>query len=157
MSKDRSSAGPAFQLGDFAEFADALNDQREQTETVVRLALKRVGERSPSDVLDELRTVAHSLDDTLVSLEHAAEELRVQNNALFEARSELEDMSAVFRDLFELAPTACFVTNPETRIQYLNQAACSLLRRSRNSLAGKPLISHVPLEHRAATASAHSR
>jgi len=98
MSKDRSSAGPAFQLGDFAEFADALNDQREQTETVVRLALKRVGERSPSDVLDELRTVAHSLDDTLVSLEHAAEELRVQNNALFEARSELEDMSAVFRD-----------------------------------------------------------
>lgn len=57
MSKGVDAAN---RLGDFARFADALNDQREHTETIVRLALKRVGERPPTDVRDELRTVAHT-------------------------------------------------------------------------------------------------
>jgi PAS domain-containing protein len=93
--------------------------------------------------------VSRALDGTLGDLDRAAEELRVQNEALFSARLELEGSSAVFRDLFELAPCAYVVTDSDTGIIYANDAACTLLQRPKNALAGKPLICFVPLEHRA--------
>ena len=141
---------PAPGVSEFAEFADALEGQRVQSERVVRLALRRAGDHSSTVVLDELNAVARAIDGTLGNLDRAAEELRTQNEALFAARVELESASAVFLDLFELAPAAYMVTTPDTRVVYANRAACTLLGRQKNALAGKPLICHVPLEDRAA-------
>lgn len=76
----------------------------------------------------------------------------MQNEALFAARVELEESSAHFRELFDLAPSAYFVTTPEMRITYINQAACSLLRRSNNALVGHPLVCFVPLAYRTVSA-----
>src|SRR5215216_5339932 len=70
-------------LSEFAEFADALQGQRMQSERVVRLALRRVGDRYPGGVVDEMNDVANALESTLQDLDRAVEELRVQNEALF--------------------------------------------------------------------------
>lgn len=136
-------------LSDFAEFAETLRDQRAQHEQVVRLALSRVGDRFPDALVrDELSDVSRVVEGTLGDLDRATEELCIQNEALFSARLELEGVSAMFRALFELAPCAYLVTTTDTKILYANNAACGLLKRPKNALAGKPLIAYVPLEER---------
>jgi PAS domain-containing protein len=142
------SVEPNTDVSEFAEFADALRGQRAQSERVVRHALHRVDERHPGRFLDEMRDISRVIDGTLGELDRAAEELRVQNEALLAARVDLEGTSLLFHDLFELAPSAYVVTTAETRILYVNQEACSLLGRHKNALAGKPLICYVPLEER---------
>ena len=49
----------------------------------------------------------------------------MQNDALFAARTEVEDAYARFRDFFEFAPAAYVVTTPDTRVRYANPTACS--------------------------------
>jgi PAS domain S-box-containing protein len=144
-------------FGEFAEFAEALRGQRLRTARVVRRALRRAGQRYPDALSEELNEVSQALDGTLGELDRAAEELRVQNEALFSARLELEGSSAVFRDLFESAPCAYLVTDSDTSIVYANDAACRLLQRPKNALAGKPLICFVPLEDRSAFRAAVAR
>jgi PAS domain-containing protein len=63
---------------------------------------------------------------------------------------ELEGTSALFRDFFELAPSAYLVTGTDARfrILYANQAACTLLDARKNALAGKHFICFVPPEDR---------
>jgi len=144
-------------FGEFAEFAEALRGQRLRTARVVRRALRRAGQRYPDGASEELNELSRVLDGTLGQLDSAAEELRVQNEALFSARLELEGSSAVFRDLFESAPCPYVVTDSDTCILYANDAACSLLQRPKNALAGKPLICFVPLEDRPAFRAAVAR
>ena len=139
---------PQADLSDFAEFAETLRGDRIQNEQVVRRALRRAGQRTQGAAAEELTIVARAFDGALGGLDRAAEELRVQNEALFAARMELEGVSALFCDLFERAPCAYLVTSSDTRIRYANEAACSILRRPKNALAGKPLICFVPLEER---------
>jgi len=140
-------------ISEFADFADALFKQRRRSEKVVRLALNRAKAQSPVPV-NELNDVSRALDSALNVVEHAVEELRMQNDALFAARTEVEDAYAQFRDFFEFAPAAYVVTSPDTRVRYANQAACALLRLRRNGLVGQLLINWVPLEHRGAFRSA---
>jgi PAS domain-containing protein len=135
-------------LSEFAEFAETLRGDRIRSERIVRRALRRVGQETHGAAAEELTAVSRAFDGTLGRLDRAAEEIRVQNEALFEARMELEATSAFFCDLFERAPSAYLVTSPDTRIRYANEAACSILRRRKNALAGKPLICFVPLEDR---------
>jgi PAS domain-containing protein len=141
-------AEPTPDFGEFAEFADALHGKRAWSARVVRLAISRAGKRYPDGIGEELSEVSRALDGTLGDLDRAVEELRVQNEALFAARVELEDTSTLFHTLFELAPTPYLVTDPDTRILYANDQACALLRRAKNALSGKPLICFVPLEER---------
>ena len=143
------SLEPAPDPSSFADFADAIAGHRVRTERVVRDALGRVSARAV-DASSDLADMSIALDGTFRTLDTAAEELRVQNEALFAARIELEDASALFRDLFELAPTAYLVTTNETRIVYANEAACGLLRIAKNALSGKPFTCFIPLEERAA-------
>jgi len=142
------SVEPRPDFGEFAEFAETLRGQRVHTARVVRRALRRASSRYPEGFAEELNDVSRAFDGTLSDLDRATEELRAQNEALFSARLELEGSAAVFRDLFELAPCAYVVTDADTAIIYANDAACTLLHRSKNALAGKPLICFVPLEHR---------
>jgi len=146
-------SAPKPDLSEFADFADALLKQRRRGEQVVRRALNRAKARYPVPA-DELNVVSRALDNALNVVERAIEELRVQNDALFAARTEVEDAYAQFRDFFEFAPAAYVVTTPDTRVHYANHAACVLLGLRRNGLAGQLLISCVPLEHRVAFRSA---
>lgn len=141
---------PPPDFGEFAEFADALHGKRARSARVVRLAISRAGKRHPDGLSEELSDVSRALEGTLSDLDRAVEELRVQNEALFTARVELEDTSSLFHDLFELGPTPYLVTDVDTRILYANDQACALLRRAKNALSGKPLICFVPLEERSA-------
>ena len=134
----------------FAEFAEEVRDKRIHSEHIVRQALDRVGRRSPAATTDDLIDVSREMDSTFRTLDSAAEELLVQNEALFAARIELEGTSAFFRDLFELAPTAYLVTDFDACISYANVAACALLRCPKNYLVGKPLTCFVSLNERSA-------
>jgi len=148
------SAEPKPDVSEFAEFADALRKQRVRSEKVVRRALNRAKEHYPVPFAEELKEVSRALDNALNAIERAVEELHVQNDALFAARTEVEDAYAEFRDFFEFAPAAYVVTTPDTRVRYANHAACNMLGLRRNGLAGQLLISRVPLEHRGAFRSA---
>ena len=147
------SAEPKPDFSEFAEFADVLRKQRRRSEKLVRRALNRAKAHYPVP-LDELNDVGRALDNALAVVERAIEELRVQNDALFAARTEVEDAYAQFRDFFEFAPDAYVVTTPDTRVRYANHTACSLLGLRKNGLAGQLLISCVPLESRGAFRSA---
>ncbi len=142
------SVEPKPDVSEFADVADALHDQRVHSEQVVRRALSRAGDRFPDRVSEELNSVSRAVDCALDVVDRAVEGLRAQNDALFAARTELEGAHAQFCDFFELAPAAYIVTTPDTRILYANQAACALLGRQKNELAGRLLIGCVPLEHR---------
>jgi len=151
------SAEPKPDFSEFADFADTLRKQRLQSEQVVRRALNRAKAHYPVPLADELNDVSRALDSALNVIERAVEELHLQNDALFAARTEVEDAYAQFRDFFEFAPAAYVVTAPNTRVRYANHAACTLLGLRRNGLAGQLLISCVPLEHRGAFRSALMR
>jgi len=135
-------------MSEFAAYADAVRGHRIRSERVVRQALARMGSQHQPNVVEDLSAVSDELDGTYRSLDCAAEELLVQNEALFAARVELEGTSALFRDLFEFAPTPYLVTNADTRIIYANDAACDLLGCSKNMLVGKLLVSFVSLDER---------
>jgi len=148
------SAEPKPDVSEFADFADTLRKQRRRSEQIVRRALNRAKAHYPAPPAAELNDVSQALDNALDVIERAVEELHLQNDALFAARTEVEDAYAQFRDFFEFAPAAYVVTTPDTRVRYANHAACSLLGLRRNGLAGQLLISCVPLEHRGAFRSA---
>ena len=137
-------------ISTFADFAEAILGYRERTESIVRGALVRLSDHQPPRVCQELADVSRELEGTFRTLDNVAEELRTQNEALFAARVELEGASALFRDLFELAPTPYVVTTTETGIVYANDAACALLRVPKNALVGKPLTCFIALEERSA-------
>src|SRR5688572_26695107 len=141
---------PAPDISQFAEFAEEIRDKRVHSEYVFRQARSRVGRRFPAEFAEDLTDVSREIDGTFPILDTAAEELRVQNEALFAARTELEGTSAVFRDLFEFAPVAYLVTDADTRILYANVAASTLLRCPKNYLVRKPLTCFVSLNERMA-------
>jgi PAS domain S-box-containing protein len=144
------SAEPKPDFSEFADFTDALRKQRLRSEQLVRRALNRAKAHSPIPFAEELNDVSRALDNALNVIERAVEELHLQNDALFAARTEVEDAYAQFRDFFEFAPAAYVVTAPDTRVRYANHAACAMLGLRRNGLAGQLLITCVPLEHRGA-------
>lgn len=144
------SVEPKPDLSEFAEFADALHVQRVQSRQVVRHALARVSDHSSDGYSAELGAVSKAVDGALDVVERAVEELRMQNDALFAARTQLEGVHALFRDFFELAPAAYVVTSTDTRILYANHAACALFGNRKNALVGRLLVTRVPLENRAA-------
>ena len=135
-------------VSQFAEYADAVRGKSVDTERSVRQTLARVGRRWPPALRPELADVSRAIDSTFRTLDNVTEELRVQNEALFAARYDLEGTSSLFRDLFELAPTAYVVTNGDGHIEYANDATCALLRCPKNALVRKPLACFVSLEER---------
>ena len=135
-------------VSQFAEYADDVRGKSVRSERIVRRALARAGRLYPAALGTELADVSREIADTFRRLDGVTEELRVQNEALFAARYDLEGTSALFRELFELAPTAYVVTNADGYIEYANDAACALLRCPKNALVRKPLACFVSLEER---------
>jgi len=145
-------------VADFAEFAEALHAHGAESEQAVKTMIRRV-QRDASDGsgAEDLATASQVLEGTFHDIDRAVEELRVQNEALAAARFDLEESSAIFRDLFERAPFAYLVTTTTAHITFANDAACTLLRRSKNALAKKPLASFIPLAEREAFREALAR
>lgn len=88
---------------------------------------------SRAEALEDLRTC-------LEELKVAEEELQKQNDELATARQR-------YQELFDFAPDAYLVTDPEGIIQEANHAAVKLLRLPNGFIAGKPLLSFVAVEH----------
>nr|WP_199349504.1 PAS domain S-box protein [Nostoc flagelliforme] len=99
----------------------------------------------PADLLPQ---AFKELYNTLKIVQLAAEELYQQNEELIQTRNWLEAERQHYQDLFELAPDAYLVTNPEGIIQEANHTAAKLLNVSKHFLVGKPMINFVPLEER---------
>lgn len=78
----------------------------------------------------------------------AVEELRAQNDELIAIRQELEAERQRYKDLFEFAPDAYLVTDPEGVILEGNRAAAGLFNVSQKFLVGKPAIIFVSPEDR---------
>lgn len=105
---------------------------------------------------DDLETeqselVAESITQLQTGLEElqvAEEELRNQNTELIATRNALEEERERYREMFELAPDAYLVTDPEGVIQVANEAAARLLGIPDRFLIGKPLANYVSDEER---------
>jgi PAS domain S-box-containing protein len=73
----------------------------------------------------------------------AIEELRAQNDTLFEACARLERETARYRDLYDSAPDALVTTDERSTIVEANRASARLLGFPLEMLAGKLLIGFV--------------
>ena len=104
-----------------------------------------------------VRATAALLTGALSDLGQAEEELRVQNEALFAAHTELEAEQRAVLDLFECAPVAYAVTTADGRVLRVNQEAFELLGQPVNLTAGKPLAVFVAAQDRAAFRHALAR
>ena len=88
------------------------------------------------------------MTEMLEELQVAEEELHVQNDHLMEAARTIEEGRERYHSLFEAAPDPYLVTDGEGVIREANRAAVALLGASPRALAGKPLITFVPLSER---------
>ena len=145
-------------VAEFAEFADALHAHGAEGEQAVKSMLQRVRPNAlDAFAAEDLASASHALEGAFHDIDRAVEELKVQNEALASARFDLEESSAIFRDLFERAPFAYVVTTTTAHITFANDAACTLLRRPKNALTHKPLSAFVPLDEREAFRQALAR
>lgn len=148
---------------DLGGSAEECGERRRRAEMLHQPLLRALGlaAHDRAGCSDATRATMHAtsdlLSDTFAELGEVEEELRMQNEALFAARFELEQEQQVFRDLFDLAPTASLVTTETGRILRLNQAALDLFARPTNALVGKPLAAYVALGDRPAFRTALCR
>jgi PAS domain S-box-containing protein len=94
----------------------------------------------PYDLLPE---AFKELYTTSKMVQLAVEELQEQNEELLQTRNLLETQRQHYQYLFEFAPTAYLLSNPQGIIQESNRAAAELLNISQNFLVGKPIINFI--------------
>lgn len=116
-------------------------DHLQQRLDALRSLTAQVGTALDPRQLEELSSALEQVQFTEVEMKH-------QNAELAAARDALEVERSHYRDLFELAPDANFVTNRDGLVSEANQAAAQLLNVERELLIGKPLEVFVPLEDR---------
>lgn len=137
-------------ISEFQRFSDSLREQSEEMRRAAPRLLEGAGDELPPNARASLVRASSMLESTLVSLEAAAEEMQVQNDALFDAHVEMESEGQFYRQLFDLAPAACLVTSPEAQITHANVAATCLFGRPTNALVGRLLVGLVELPERGA-------
>ena len=146
-----------YHASDFAEFTDDLHARRSAVSAGAPGALAALDASVAPTQRPLLEQTSRLLDDAVNALVDAEDELRSQNEALFAASTELEASAAVYREFFDAAPAAYFVTTPDARVTHANRAASVLLRRATNALVGKPLACFVALDERSAFRTALAR
>ncbi|MCL1465061.1 PAS domain-containing sensor histidine kinase [Argonema galeatum] len=90
-----------------------------------------------------LRESLEELTCSLHELQVASEEVRQQNEELIATRLEVEAERQRYQEMFEFAPDAYLVTNPEGVIWEANFLAGKLLNVNCDRLIGKPLVVFV--------------
>jgi PAS domain S-box-containing protein len=119
-----------------------LNSFRRQIESMQwRIEALRPGNSPDSPELLE------ALETTMEELRVAVEELRRTNEALRDSRAEVEAERRRYRDLFDLAPDAYFVTDLQGIVREANRAAVARLNLDPQFLVGKPLFVFLPEEN----------
>ena len=113
-------------------------------------ALAQHTEGSPQDLAKLLPEVAENLGCALEELHVSEEELRQQNEELAASRVQIEAERRRYQELFDLAPDAYLVSDLAGIIQEANRAAGELVRRRREFLIGKPLVTFIAGPDRAA-------
>ncbi len=93
-----------------------------------------------------LADLERQLEATLYDLNIHQEELRVQNEELARSREQREALLAKYSILFEHAPVGYFICDRRQRLLECNRAAALLLNVRRETLIGKPVISHLRRE-----------
>jgi PAS domain S-box-containing protein len=91
-----------------------------------------------------------SLEELSIALEElhvASEELRRQNEERLASLAALGAESKRYKELFDFAPDAYFVTDCKGKIEEANQAAATWLNVASSRLSSKPLSVFVALPH----------
>ncbi len=91
-----------------------------------------------------------SLEELSIALEElhvASEELRRQNEERLASLAALAAESKRYKELFDFAPDAYFVTDCKGKIEEANQAAATWLNVASSRLSSKPLSVFVALPH----------
>jgi PAS domain S-box-containing protein len=96
------------------------------------------------ELIHQLQIKQEALQAANEELAATEEELRVQNEELNTSRAELERIWARYKSLFEMAPDAYIVTDPEGAIQEANQAAARLFNRQAANLKAFPFTALLP-------------
>ncbi len=117
----------------------ALLQQIDQLRSRMELLRIHLDERSLLDREDAIG----ELHQSLLELEVAHEELRVQGDELAGVRYQLERERARYHDLFEFAPDAYVVTDDRGVIREVNRAASRMLGVEQRFLPGKPICTYV--------------
>jgi PAS domain S-box-containing protein len=145
----------------FDAFADALQQRRQLVESSARTLATRAsvsGDADGGTAAPALWVEASALvEETLRSLTAAEAMLHAQNEALFDARLEMDEQGRRYQQLFEFAPAGYLVTDAAGRIRDINQAGAALLDRPRNALVGKSLTLFVAERERPAFRAALAR
>ncbi|HSM80206.1 MAG TPA: PAS domain-containing protein [Nodosilinea sp.] len=118
----------------------------QQIEAVYQRALvlrERATARPPEPEL--LSLALNELYFVLEELQAVDAELHQQNQALTQARFEVDLERQRYRTLFELAPDGYLVTDEKGKIYHANRAAAALFSLPEEGLVGKPLV--VLIEH----------
>jgi PAS domain S-box-containing protein len=137
-----SSSGHAGDL-DFERQADALI---RRLEALSERVMSAVGD-PPSPLVAEM---LEELSAAVEELEVSTEEIHGQNEALVEAKKQLDVESARYRELFDLAPDGYLVTDTVGLILESNRAASELLGTPGHFLNQKPVVVFVDAAHRRA-------
>ncbi len=128
---------------------DSFADGIEYLHEHVRDLRRQVTEAPPGP--QTLLDVAfETMNSTIEELRVAEEEMRAQNEALVATHDEVATWRLHYEDLFESAPDAYLVTDPDGVIREANRAAVGLLGLSRRFLRGKPLATFIPEDERQA-------
>ncbi len=137
-----SSSGHAGDL-DFERQADALI---RRLEALSERVMSAVGD-PPSPLVAEM---LEELSAAVEELEVSTEEIHGQNEALVEAKKQLDVESARYRELFDLAPDGYLVTDTVGVILESNRAASGLLGTPGHFLNQKPVVVFVDAADRRA-------
>lgn len=122
--------------------------QRIQAIIASAAALKEQASQTTSMEYELFQATLNELYTALEELQVAEEELHQQTEELARARQIAEMERYRYKDLFESAPFAYFVTDEYGTIQQLNRAASALLRIEQSNLLGKSLVVYIAPEDR---------
>jgi PAS domain S-box-containing protein len=104
-----------------------------------RLKARELKRRAPEVPTSALVQTLEEVWTVLEGLEAAPEPFAVSDRDLVELEEAAEAAARRYRELFEVSPLACLVTDPEGVIEDANATAAALLRKRREGLIGTPL------------------
>ncbi len=121
-------------------------------EQKVEAMRRRMALRDTPEIIADLTSenLFEELNTTVEELSVAQEEMRQQNEELVASRTATEEATHRYRELFDFAPDAYFVTSRDGVIREANFAAATLLNVPQDYLTGKPLAVFVDAEARRA-------
>ena len=138
-----SQASMPYQVFDDEVLARSLKEAATRYYELLKRSRATFGEKANVET-----EALHELSLSLQALNVTAEALRIQNQALRDAYTDVEKRRQHYEDLFTLIPDAYIVTDVYATILEANSAAENLLGMTADHLRGKPLAVFIAEEHR---------